>query len=94
MPLALFHIAAKPRVERRQNRQTRAWFKVWTVERVNDDALPISDSLAGYETSNPWIAAICDQAFERGKAIEVEWRDGPYFRIICKIREVEKVSAA
>lgn len=91
MPTCSFFIASIA-CERRQNKRTRQWFKVWTIERVPDDSLPVQESLAGYETANRWIASLCDRALAKGVPVRISWKDGPWLRQIVEIELVEKVA--
>jgi hypothetical protein len=96
MPVSTFHVAAVRGPERRQNRHTRIWFKVWTIERQPDDAEPIGESLAGYETSNAWMASLCKRAMENKPplALTVLWKQSPWLRQIVEITLAPKESAA
>lgn len=85
MPQTTFFVQKVSQPERRQNRHTRQWFKVWTIDRMPDDRLPIGESLAGYETSNAWHASLCDQAAKQRLPVTVLWRDSPWLRVIVEM---------
>lgn len=93
MPQVTFSVKSVSQPERRQHRRTRVWFDVWTIERQPDDALPLSESLAGYETSNAWVASLCEQARQIPWPVTVLWREGPWLRIIQEVT-LAKASAA
>jgi hypothetical protein len=95
MPISTFRVksvSATP--ERRQNRHSRLWFKVWTIEREPDDRLPIGESLAGYETTSEWAWSLCGRAKELGLPVTVLWKDSPYMRQIVEVTLAHKESAA
>lgn len=92
--MATFHVAAVRGPERRQNRHTKFWFKVWTIERQPDDSVPIGDSLAGYETSNAWMASLCERALERAIPVTVLWKQSPWLRQIVEITLAPKERVA
>jgi hypothetical protein len=94
VPVSTFHVAAVRGPERRQNRHTGFWFKVWTIERQPDDAEPIGDSLAGYETSNAWMASLCERALERAIPVTVLWKQSPWLRQIVEITLAPKERVA
>ncbi len=93
MPTTVFRVASVGQ-ERRHNRHTREWFKVWTIERIPEDGVSAQESYSTYETCNPWIASICEAALRHGKPVEVIWKDSPWLRVITQVREVEQESAA
>jgi hypothetical protein len=39
MPISTFLVKSVSKPERRQNKHTKLWFKVWTIEREPDDSL-------------------------------------------------------
>lgn len=94
MPITTFRVKSVSGPERRQDKRTRVWFKVWTIERDPDDTLSIGESLAGYETSNDWHASLCDQARLQGLPVTVLWRDSPWLRRILEVTLAHKESAA
>lgn len=85
VPLATFRIKSVSGPERRQNRYSKQWFKVWTVDREPDDALPMQDSLAGYQTSNAWVASLCERARDKQLPVTVLWKQSPWLRDIVEI---------
>jgi hypothetical protein len=83
MPISTFTVkSVSPKPERRQNRHTKLWFKVWTIEREPDDSLPIGESLAGYETTQSVARGACvigprswaagDGAVERNAVVAID----------------------
>lgn len=85
MPQVTFCVKSVSQPERRQHRRTRVWFTVWTIGRQPDDALPLSESLAGYETSNPLMASLCDRARIKGLPVTVVWRESRWLRVISDV---------
>jgi hypothetical protein len=94
MPVTTFLVRSVSKPERRQNKHTKLWFKVWTIDRQPDDSLAIGESLAGYETSNAWHASLCDQARLQQFPVTVLWKDSPWLRSIIEVTLAHKESAA
>lgn len=95
MPITTFLVKSVSAIpERRQEKRTGIWFKVWTIEREPDDALPIGEALAGYQTNNEWVASLCREAGRLQQPVTVLWRDSPWLRVIMEVTLAHKESAA
>lgn len=94
MPIATFKVKSVSEPERRKHRTYQRWFKVWTIERERDDRLPISESLAAYDTMNEWHASLCERAMKLHLPVTVLWKDSPWLRQIVEITLAEKEQVA